>query len=128
MDVQIERSSETLDQCDGPRLEGSAKSLALCFLSEIGRDRPVNNRKAMSLHAGILGEDKPQGHRKAQDPLSDTHSGENVVHEVRGRFRHPSPAAGGTEPAFLARKGEQFLAITILTAKPEESVRQNPTA
>jgi hypothetical protein len=65
---------------------------------------------------------------KAQNPLPDAYSWENLVDNVGRRFRHSPSATGGAESALLAGEGEQLLFLTVVTTKPKESVGQNAAA
>jgi hypothetical protein len=44
---------------------------------------------------------------------------------VRGRVRHPPPAAGGAEAAALAGKGNQAVELAVVAAQAQEAVGED---
>ena len=48
-----------------------------------------------------------------------------VIHQVRGRLRHPPRAARGAEPSPLAAERQQLVVAAVPGAQPQEAVRQD---
>ena len=70
----------------------------------------------------------PKPVRERQDPLPHGHRREHVVHQVRGAFRHSSPAAAGTHRPASARKRNEPVQPAVITAKARKAPRQASAA
>ena len=62
--------------------------------------------------------------RQAQDPLTHRHIGKDVIDQMRRSLRHASAATPRTEPAALAREGDQSIQPAAGTPKAGEAASQ----
>ena len=66
--------------------------------------------------------------RQAQHPLTNRHIGEDTIGEMRCAFRHAATAAPRTEPAALAREGDESIEAAGRAAKAREAAGQTAAA
>jgi hypothetical protein len=65
---------------------------------------------------------------QGQDSLPYWDIGQDVVHEMRGAFCHPPPAAARTEAAPLAGERHESLGPTRIAPQPSEPAGEEATA
>ena len=121
--VGIERRSETVDKRHRtePGIAGRVGTAQAQRRLHLGEENPQHRID----QTGVTMEEIPQPLRQREHPLPHRHLGEHVIHEVRGRLGHAPGAAGGADPAALAREGDQEVMPAVRAAHPGEAVGQN---
>ena len=113
----------TIDRHAAP---GSSDGAALAGAAAVGGEdlehEPAQDR---GREAGIEGEAVAQGERKRQDPLAYGDLGEDPVDEVGGGIGHAATAAGGAEPAPLAREGDEAIVPAGIAVDAQESMGED---
>ena len=127
MNIQIHRPAEALDDRDGtaPAVHDPSQVSHVAQETEHG---PNGNTHDGATQVVIPRQPIAQAMRKRQDPLPHRHRREHVVHHVRGAFRHPSPAAARAGRPPFARKRDEPIQPTVITAKTRKAARQAPAS
>lgn len=111
--VEVQATAEALGKADGSAAQ---------FLFRCGRRGEANSDPDGPLPPkDLLDEDAPHCRKRfrllrehesqlegdRQNPLTESNVGQDLVHEVRSRVRHPSGIATRTDPALLARESDE---------------------
>ena len=123
MQIGVERRSETVDKrhrtesCFAGRV-GTAQAQRRLHLGQKNPQHRVDQ-------AGAVMQEIPQPFRERQDPLPHRRRRVHMIHPMRGGLGHAPGAAGGADPAALAREGDQKVMPAVRAAYPGEAVGQN---
>ena len=125
VNVQVERTSEALDERHGP---------ALCRPDPVTIPSPAAQRaengtqeKPQDLRGQrcIVGQAVAQADGQREDPLPHRDEGEHAIDKVRRGVRHATPSAGTAEPAALAGEGHKTVLAAGVAVDAKESVGQD---
>ena len=125
MRVAPEVVSEALDERDRPALGpvDAAIAGAPAEESEDGADEHIEDRGD---HLRVIGQPVAKRVGQGEHPLPDGNAGNNAVHQVRGRIRHASAAAGRADRSAMTRKRQELLLAADLALQAKEATRRNP--
>lgn len=126
MVLQVQGTAEALDEGDRAGLEFRFESFSPGLFPDEARDRAVDDGEALSLDFRILGQDEADGHGEAEHPLADADLREDGVDEVGCGLGHSPAAAGATESALFAGKGDKLFVLAVLAPEAQKAVGQNP--
>jgi len=116
VNIQIQRTAKTLDQRDRAGVRRLMRQSGL--LDQVRSNHPVNDAEHLAHDRRAAGEQETQWKRKTQHPLAHRLFRENLIHQQRGTFCHTACPTAGTETAPFARKRNQMLSVTGITAQP----------
>jgi hypothetical protein len=127
--VEVERVAEALDESHCTALGVSRRRAQgglgpATLRGEDSADEQAHHvaaQRAIVCHAVA----KLPGER--EHPLPDRHLGQDAIDQVRGRVRHAAPDARWTEPASLAREGDEPIEPAARAAQPEEAELEQST-
>jgi hypothetical protein len=106
MDVEIQCPSEALDDHYAPTAT-IGDAVAARAAPEEAEHRAYGDAADRAAQVVFPREQEPQAMRQTEDPLTDWYVGEHTIDQVRCPLRHAPAATPWTEPAALAREGDQ---------------------
>ncbi len=122
LDVEIQRTPQTLDQRHRARVSGLFCKTRL--FDQMRGDDAVDNPQHFTHYAWAAGEQETQWIRETQHPLAHRLRGKDRIHQQCGTFRHtPCPAAGANTSPLTTERHQAFRVAGFATR-----VRPNPTA
>jgi hypothetical protein len=125
--VQVERTAKALDDGHTPRAAVEVTRYLGSLSVEADQSTRVD-RKHGAAEGVIPGESIAKLEGKAQHPLTNRRSRENVVDEMRRTLGHPAAAAARAEASTLAGKRDQTISTAPRTPKPGKPVREDAAA
>jgi len=125
--VQIHRPAEALNDRDRTAAAVHDPS-QVSHVAQETEHGPNGNTHDGATQVVIPRQPVAQPRRQRQHPLSHRHRREHVVHQVRGAFRHPAPGAARAGRPPFARKRDEPIQPTVITAKTRKAARQAPAS
>ena len=123
MQVGVERGTEAVDKRHRtePRPARRVRTAEAQRRFDLGQENPQHRID----QAGVTMKELAQPLRQREHPLPHRHLGVHMIHPMRGGLGHAPGAAGGADPAALAREGDQEVMPAVRAAHPGEAVGQN---
>lgn len=125
MRVQVQGRAEALDQGgragSRPGRDGQPR-----VSDHKGGEGALHHGEHGRQGLGLGGEQKAQGKREGQHPLSDRCFRKHVIDQVGGRLHHAACAATGAEAPALATERHQMLVTAAIALYAQEPMLQQP--